>query len=157
MKIEYWFIGKTKAAYLREGMSIFEKRLRRYLKLQMIIISDIKNAKNLSPEKIKEKEGEKVLAKLDKKDYLILLDEKGKSFTSKQFAQFLYQQLQQPYSKAIFLVGGVYGFSPKVYERANQQIALSNMTFSHQMARLFFLEQLYRAMTILRNEPYHND
>ena len=157
MKIEYWLIGKTNEAYLQEGMGIFEKRLQRYLKLKKVTLSDIKNAKKLSNQEVKEKEGEKILAKLNPNDYLILLDERGKNLTSTQFARFMNQQLQQSYSKTVFLIGGAYGFAPKIYERANEQLALSKMTFSHQMIRLFFLEQLYRAMSILRNEPYHNE
>ena len=156
MKIEFWTIGKTNETYLKEGMAIFEKRIKRYLKLETVLITDVKNAKNLRPQQIKQKEGEKILAKLQKGDYLILLDEKGKHFTSVKFAKFIEQQLNQSHHRIIFLVGGSYGFSDAIYTRANYKIALSEMTFSHQMVRLFFLEQFYRAMTILRNEPYHN-
>ncbi len=156
MKIEFWTIGKTNETYLKEGMAIFEKRIKRYLKLETVLITDVKNAKNLRPQQVKHKEGEKILAKLQKGDYLILLDEKGKHFTSVKFAKFIEQQLNQSHHRIIFLVGGAYGFSDAVYTRGNYKIALSEMTFSHQMVRLFFLEQFYRAMTILRNEPYHN-
>ena len=156
MKNEFWPIGKTNETYLKEGMAIIEKRIRRYLKLETVLITDVKNAKNLRPQQIKQKEGEKILAKLQKGDYLILLDEKGKHFTSVKFAKFIEQQLNQSHHRIIFLVGGSYGFSDAIYTRANYKIALSEMTFSHQMVRLFFLEQFYRAMTILRNEPYHN-
>lgn len=156
MKIEFWTIGKTNETYLKEGMAIFEKRIKRYLKLESVLITDLKNAKNLKPTQVKLKEGEKCLAKLKNGDYLILLDEKGKQFTSVKFAKFFEQQLNQSHHRIIFLVGGAYGFSEAIYKRANYKIALSEMTFSHQMVRLFFLEQFYRAMTILRNEPYHN-
>lgn len=156
MKIEFWTIGKTNEAYLKEGMAIFEKRIKRYLKLETVLIADVKNAKNLKPQQVKQKEGEKILTKLKNGDFLILLDEKGKHFTSVKFAKFIEQQLHQSHHRIIFLVGGAYGFSDAVYKRANYKIALSEMTFSHQMVRLFFLEQFYRAMTILRNEPYHN-
>lgn len=156
MKIEFWYIGKTNEAYLKEGMAIFEKRIQRYLKLETVLITDVKNAKNLKGKEVKQKEGEKILAKLSQGDFLILLDEKGKEFTSVQFANFMNKQLLQSHHKIIFLVGGAYGFSEAVYQRANQKLGLSKMTFSHQMVRLFFLEQFYRAMTILRNEPYHN-
>lgn len=156
MKIEFWTIGKTNEAYLKEGMAIFQKRIQRYLKLETILITDVKNAKNLKPKQVKEKEGEKILAKLNTSDFLILLDEKGKQFNSVQFAHYIEKQLHQSHHRIIFLIGGAYGFSPKIYARANQKLGLSNMTFSHQMVRLFFLEQFYRAMTILRNEPYHN-
>ena len=156
MKIEFWTIGKTNETYLKEGMAIFEKRIKRYLKLEAVLITDVKNAKNLKPQQVKQKEGEKILAKLKNGDFLILLDEKGKHFTSVKFAKFIEQQLNQSHHRIIFLVGGAYGFSDAVYKRSNYKIALSEMTFSHQMVRLFFLEQFYRAMTILRNEPYHN-
>ncbi len=156
MKIEFWTIGKTNETYLKNGMAIFEKRIKRYLKLEAVLITDVKNAKNLKPQQVKQKEGEKILAKLKNGDFLILLDEKGKHFTSVKFARFIEQQLNQSHHRIIFLVGGSYGFSDTVYQRSNYKIALSEMTFSHQMVRLFFLEQFYRAMTILRNEPYHN-
>ncbi len=156
MKLEFWTIGKTNETYLKEGMAIFEKRIQRYLKLTSVLITDVKNAKNLKPKQVKQKEGEKILDKLQKGDFLILLDEKGKHFTSVKFAKFIEQQLNQSHHRIIFLVGGAYGFSEAVYSRANYTIALSEMTFSHQMVRLFFLEQFYRAMAILRNEPYHN-
>lgn len=156
MKIEFWTIGKTNETYLKEGMAIFEKRIKRYLKLESVLITDVKNAKNLKSQQVKQKEGEKILTKIQNGDFLILLDEKGKQFTSVKFAKFIEKQLHQSHHRIIFLVGGAYGFSEAVYTRANYKIALSEMTFSHQMVRLFFLEQFYRAMTILRNEPYHN-
>ena len=156
MKIEFWTIGKTNEKYLLEGMAIFQKRIQRYLKLETILIRDVKNAKNISPKQLKIKEGEKVLEKLQKGDFLILLDENGKQYSSIKFAQFIEKQLIQSHHRIIFLIGGAFGFSEAVYQRGNQKISLSGMTFSHQMVRLFFLEQFYRAMTILRNEPYHN-
>jgi len=156
MKVEFWVIGKTTPLYLKDGMSIYEKRIRRYLKMEIVVFPDIKNAKNQSASEIKKKEGINILKKIIKNDCLILLDERGKDFTSVQFANFLEQQLQFSYSKIIFLVGGAYGFSEAIYQRANFKVRLSAMTFSHQMIRLFFIEQFYRAMTILKNEPYHN-
>jgi len=156
VKLEFWTIGKTNEKYLVEGMTIFQKRIQRYLKLETVLITDVKNAKNLKPQQVKKKEGDKILAKLQKGDFLILLDEKGKTFTSVQFAKYIEKQLHQSHHRIIFLIGGAYGFSEEVYKRANQKLSLSDMTFSHQMIRLFFLEQFYRAMTILRNEPYHN-
>ncbi|MEM1120778.1 MAG: 23S rRNA (pseudouridine(1915)-N(3))-methyltransferase RlmH [Bacteroidota bacterium] len=157
MKVEFWTIGKTNEKYLVEGMAIFQKRIRRYLKMETVLIPDVKSAKNLSPPELKKKEGEKILAKLKAGDFLILLDEKGKTFTSVKFAKYLEKQLQQSHQRIIFLIGGAYGFSEAVYQRANQKLSLSDMTFSHQMIRVFFLEQFYRAMTILRGEPYHNE
>ena len=157
MKVELWMIGKTNEAYLKDGISIFEKRIKRYLPFQIEILPDIKNAKNLSPENLKIKEGESFLKRLDNKDFLILLDERGKQFSSIEFSKYLESRLQHAHRKLIFLIGGAFGFSDAIYFRANQKISLSKMTFSHQMIRVFFLEQLYRAMTILRKEPYHNE
>lgn len=156
MKIEFWVIGKTNESYLEEGISIYLQRLRHYVPFEMITLPDVKNAGKLSGDLLKNKEGEILLNRLKKEDLLLLLDEKGKSYTSEAFAKFLEQKLQLPGKKLIFLVGGAYGFSEAVYERADAKLSLSTMTFSHQMVRLFFVEQLYRAMTILRNEPYHN-
>ena len=127
-----------------------------YLPFQLEVLPDLKQSKNLKAEQFQEKEGALVLKKLQSDDFLILLDERGKSFTSVKFAQYLDQLLMGSGKRLIFLVGGAYGFSPEIYRRANAQLCLSAMTFSHQMVRLFFLEQLYRAMTILRGEPYHN-
>ena len=157
MKICCWFIGKTADKYLREGTEIYAKRLGRYLPFEREILPDIKGGGKLSPEQLKLREGELVLSRLKPEDGLILLDERGKDFTSVQLAHWLDRQLQQPYRRLIFLVGGAYGFDAAVYQRANAQWSLSKLTFSHQMIRLFVLEQLYRAMTILRNEPYHNE
>jgi len=157
MKVEFWMIGKTAFAYLKEGMAVYEKRLQRYLPVKLEVIPDIKNAKNLSAGVLKNKEGELILKKLKSDDLLILLDERGKVLGSVAFANFLEQQFQSSKKRIIFQIGGAYGFSEAVYQRANFKISLSKMTFSHQMIRLFFLEQLYRGMTILRGEPYHNE
>ena len=157
MKVELWQIGKTAFSYLEEGMKIYESRIGRYLPFSIDTLPDIKNAQNLSPELLKTREGEAVLARLKPGDYLALLDERGKAFTSVEWAHFLEKELMMPHKRMIYLIGGAYGFSPEVYERADAKIALSKMTFSHQMIRLFFLEQLYRGMSILRNEPYHNE
>jgi 23S rRNA (pseudouridine1915-N3)-methyltransferase len=156
MKVEFVYIGKTAEAYLVEGMAIFEKRLKHYLNLECVLLPDVKQGGKLGPEQLKQKEGELILQRLKNEDCLILLDERGKQYSSEQFAAIVDQWRQGPFKRLVFQVGGAYGFSPEVYARANFQMALSSMTFSHQMVRLFFLEQLYRAMTILRNEPYHN-
>jgi 23S rRNA (pseudouridine1915-N3)-methyltransferase len=156
MKVLFWVIGKTNEKYLNTGMEIYARRLGHYLPFDMEVLPDIKQAKNLSSEQLKQKEGEYLLNRLKNDDLLILLDEKGKQFNSLDFATYLDRQLQMPFRRLIFQVGGAFGFSEAVYQRANAKLALSKMTFSHQMVRLFFLEQLYRAMTILRNEPYHN-
>lgn len=157
MKIEFRVVGKTHEAYLREGIEIYHKRIGHYLPYAMEVLPDIKQAGKLSPEQLKDQEGKMILQKINPDDCLILLDEKGKTFTSVQFAGFLSKLLQQPYKRIIFQVGGAFGFSQEVYQRANNQLSLSDMTFSHQMIRLFFTEQLYRAMTIIRNEKYHNE
>ncbi len=157
MKFELWTIGKTNFKYLEEGMKIYEKRLSHYLKFSTEIIPNIKNAKNLNPAQLIEKESDIVLKKINTDDLLVVLDEKGKQFSSVQFSKKIenWQLLSQ--KKVIFLIGGAYGFSDKIYQRANEKIAFSQMTFSHQMIRLFVLEQIYRGMTILRGEPYHNE
>jgi len=157
MKIEFWAIGKTAFSYLDEGMGIYEKRLGHYLSFASQIIPDVKNAGNMPPDQLKLKEGEAILAKLKKEDYLVLLDERGKQLTSVEFSSFIEQKTNQALKKMVFLIGGAWGFSEEVYQRADYKLSLSKMTFSHQMVRLFFLEQLYRAMTILRGESYHNE
>ena len=157
MKTELWAIGKTNEAYLQEGMDIYLKRLKHYLSFKMEVIPDLKKSKNWSPAQFKLKEGQLILQKLMPGDHLILLDEKGKSFTSVQFSKHMDHLFMGSHKRIIFLIGGAYGFSDAVYQRANSQMNLSKMTFSHQMIRLFFLEQLYRGMTILKGEPYHNN
>jgi 23S rRNA (pseudouridine1915-N3)-methyltransferase len=157
MKIEFRVVGKTNEPYLREGIDIYNKRIGHYLPYAMEILPDVKQAGKLSPEKLKQAEGKLILNKLNTDDFLILLDEKGKTYTSVQFSKHISKLLQQSYKRIIFQVGGAFGFSDEVYKRANGKLSLSGMTFSHQMIRLFFTEQLYRAMTILRNEKYHNE
>lgn len=156
MKVTFRMIGKTAFSYLDEGIAIYEKRLNRYLPFEIEVLPDIKQAKNLSAGELKKKEGQLLLKRTKNDDLLILLDEKGKSFDSVGFADYLETQLRTTKKRIIFQVGGAYGFSDEVYQRADAKLALSKMTFSHQMIRLFFVEQLYRAMTIMKGEPYHN-
>jgi 23S rRNA (pseudouridine1915-N3)-methyltransferase len=156
MKIELWAIGKTNEQYLEAGIAIFEKRLKNYLPFSFLVLPDIKQ-KTSDGNQLKKKEGEMVLSKLSPDDYLVLLDEKGHEFTSLQLSQWMERRLSASQRKMVFLIGGAFGFSPEVYSRAHEKLALSKLTFSHQMVRVFFLEQLYRAMTILKNEPYHNE
>ena len=156
MKVEFWVVGKTQFGFLQEGIARYEKRLHHYLSFSQKMIPDIKNARNMSVQQIKEKEGQAIIAALEKGTHLILLDERGKQMNSVAFAQWMDKKLQQSYRKIVFLIGGAYGFSDQVLARADAKLSLSSMTFSHQMVRLFFVEQLYRAMTILRNEPYHH-
>ncbi|MEL6636221.1 MAG: 23S rRNA (pseudouridine(1915)-N(3))-methyltransferase RlmH [Bacteroidota bacterium] len=156
MKVALWVIGKTNEAYLREGIGIYQKRLSHYLRFELEVLPESKGGKSRTPEQLKQQEGDLILKKLAPQDFLILLDERGKGYDSVAFAQYLERLLVQSPRRIVFVVGGAYGFSPAVYERANARIRLSQLTFSHQMVRLFFVEQLYRAMTILRGEPYHN-
>lgn len=156
MKIELWAIGKTNEKYLEAGIAIFEKRLKNYLPFTLLILPDVKQ-KFTDGNLLKKKEGEMVLSKLASDDYLVLLDEHGSEFTSVELANWMEKRLATIQRKMVFLIGGAFGFSPEVHARANERLALSKLTFSHQMVRLFFLEQLYRAMTILKNEPYHNE
>lgn len=156
MKISLLVIGKTDAGYFSQGIQEYENRLKHYLPFEMQVIPDIKNVKNLSEEQQKEKEGELILKNLLAGDYLVLLDERGKDFSSLQFASYIEKKTHTVSKRLIFVIGGPYGFSKAVYDKAAEKISLSKMTFSHQMIRLVFVEQLYRAMTILNNEPYHH-
>ncbi len=156
MKIELWVIGKTDSEYLKEGIALYEKRLKHYANFEMIVIPDVRKGP-LSMEQLKAKEGEVILNKLQKDDYFILLDENGKHLTSVQFADFMEKKQVEGVKKVVFQVGGAFGFSDAVYARADAQMSLSKMTFSHLMIRLFFVEQLYRAFTIIKGEKYHNE
>jgi len=155
MKVELWAIGKTSEKYLEAGIEIFDKRIRHYIPFVCTVLPDVKG-KFADAAQLKQKEGEMLLAKLAPDDYLVLLDERGLEFSSTGLAQWLERRLAGGGRRMVFVIGGAFGFSPDVYARANDQLALSKLTFSHQMVRLFFLEQLYRALTILKNEPYHN-
>lgn len=154
MKIEFWYIGKTNEKYLDQGMTIFEKRLKHYCKFSSHCLKDVRPGQNAA--ETKAREAELILSKLSSSDHLILLDEIGEMFTSEKFAQQIDKWQMQSAKKIVFLVAGAFGADPSLQKRANKMLSLSKMTFSHQMIRLFFLEQLYRAFTILRNEKYHN-
>lgn len=156
MTIKLLAIGKTDNKELSVLIQHYQNRLQHYIKFEFDIIPDIKNTKNLSEAQQKEKEGELIIKALETSDVLVLLDEKGTSFSSVAFAQELQKRMNSGIKNLVFAIGGPYGFSEDVYQRAQQKISLSKMTFSHQMVRLFFVEQLYRAFTILRNEPYHH-
>jgi 23S rRNA (pseudouridine1915-N3)-methyltransferase len=156
MKVELWAIGKTSEKYLEDGIGIFEKRLKHYLPFTWTVWPDVK-IKTRDAALLKKEEGKMILGKLENADYLVLLDEKGKQMSSVELAQWMEKRLTGSEKRLIFLIGGAFGFSDEVYERAQAQLSLSKMTFSHQMVRLFMMEQLYRAMTILQNEPYHNE
>jgi 23S rRNA (pseudouridine1915-N3)-methyltransferase len=156
MKISLLVIGKTDEAYLQKGLEIFMKRIPHYVPFEMKVIQDIKNAKNMSEEQQKDKEGELILQQILSSDELILLDENGLEASSVDFARFLEKKMLSGIKRLVFVIGGPYGFSGNVYSRAIRKISLSKMTFSHQMVRLIFAEQLYRAFTILKGEPYHH-
>ncbi|WP_333601074.1 23S rRNA (pseudouridine(1915)-N(3))-methyltransferase RlmH [Flavobacterium sp.] len=156
MNIRLLAIGKTDNKALQTLLDDYTKRLSFYIKFDLEIIPDIKNVKNLSEAQQKEKEGELILAKLTPTDQLILLDENGTTFSSVGFSDYLQKKMNSGAKTLVFVIGGPYGFSEEVYKKAQGKISLSLMTFSHQMVRLFFIEQLYRGFTILRNEPYHH-
>lgn len=156
MKITLLVVGKTTNADLQKLIDDYKERLGHYLSFSLQVIPDIKNSKNLSQDEQKQREGQLILNALTPTDRLILLDEHGKEYRSIEFAQQLNVWLSAG-QNIVFAVGGPYGFSKSVYARANGKLSLSQMTFSHQMIRLFFTEQLYRAMTILRGEPYHHE
>ncbi len=156
MKIILILNGKTEDDYIIKGFSNYEKRLKHYISFETIVIPALKNTKALSIAQQKQKEGELTLKYLQNSDVLILLDENGKEFNSVAFSEFIQKQMNSGIKNLVFVVGGPYGFSDEMYKRANGKISLSKMTFSHQMVRLFFVEQLYRAFTILKNEPYHH-
>jgi 23S rRNA (pseudouridine1915-N3)-methyltransferase len=156
MQIKLIAIGKTDQKELQSLIDAYAKRLSFYIKFDLEIIPDLKNVKNLSEMQQKEKEGELILAKISSTDHLILLDENGKNFSSVGFSEFLQKKMNAGIKTLVFVIGGPYGFSETVYAKAQGKISLSAMTFSHQMVRLFFIEQVYRGFTILKNEPYHH-
>jgi len=157
MKIKIIAIGKTHKSFLIEGENEYIKRIKKYVVIEKIEIPDLKNAKKLTFNQIKEKEGKLLLAKIEPHSLIVLLDEKGKEYTSIKFSSWMQDKMNRGYKNIIFLIGGAYGFSDEVYKAANEKIALSKMTFSHQMIRMLFTEQIYRAFTILNNEPYHHE
>lgn len=156
MDIVLLTVGKTTISFVNEAIVEYEKRLKRYVPFSIVSIPDIKNTKSLTEEKQKQAEGEQILQRLSTSDFVVLLDERGKEFTSMEFADYLQKQMSAGKKRTIFVVGGPYGFSREVYERADGKVSLSRMTFNHEMVRAFFTEQVYRAMTILRGEPYHH-
>lgn len=157
MKISLFFVGKTSKKYIEEGIKEYEKRIKRYINFEIEIISDLKNAKNFPADLFKEKEGENILKRITESDFVVLLDENGEKLSSRQFAEFIENKSVTGIRKLIFIIGGAYGFSEQMYKRANYKLSLSPMTFSHQPVRILFAEQLYRAFTIIKGEPYHND
>ncbi|MCL1933075.1 MAG: 23S rRNA (pseudouridine(1915)-N(3))-methyltransferase RlmH [Candidatus Azobacteroides sp.] len=157
MKIHLIAVGKTNQHFVRQGFDEFCMRVTHYFPFGSEIIPDLKNAKHLSPELQKAKEGEVILQSFQAGDCIVLLDERGKEFTSVKFAEYIEKKTHTVSKRLVFVIGGAYGFSSAVYEAAYEKIALSKMTFPHELIRLIFMEQLYRAMTILHHEPYHHD
>lgn len=156
MKIKLITIGKTNKSYFLEAEQEYLKRLSKYIQFEKIELPDVKNAKSLSENQIKTEEGKTILSNLEKSTLLVLLDENGKEFTSSKFSKWLQEEMNRGHKSITFVIGGAYGFSEEVYSKANLKISLSQMTFNHQMVRMFFIEQIYRAFTILKNEPYHH-
>ena len=156
MTIKLLAIGKTDNKQLQQLIDDYTKRLGFYIKFELEIIPDLKKVKNLSEDQQKQKEGELILSKITTTDVLILLDENGKQYDSVQFANYLQKHMNSGIKQLVFVIGGPYGFSQDVYNAARGKVSLSKMTFSHQMVRLFMIEQLYRGFTILKNEPYHH-
>lgn len=156
MQIKLLAIGKTDHSAIKQLTEEYAARLGHYVKFDFEVLPDIKKSKNFNDMVQKEKEGELILKKIHPSDDLILLDERGKAFSSLEFSSFIQKKMNTGLKQLVFIIGGPYGFSEAVYQRANNKISLSKMTFSHQMVRVFFVEQLYRAFTILKNEPYHH-
>lgn len=157
MNIKLIVVSKTDEKYLQQGIDIYISRLKHYVNFEMVVIPALKDQKGASPDEIKEREATLLLKQLEKCDRVVLLDEHGIEHTSVAFSQYLQKQMNAGVRNLAFVVGGAFGFAQSVYAAANDKVSLSKMTFNHQMVRLFFVEQLYRAFTIIRHEPYHNE
>ena len=156
VKILVMFLGKTDKNYIKDGIEDYLNRIKYYIPIDVQIIPELKNNSNLTVELQKEKEGQLILSHINKGDQLVLLDEKGTEYSSLQFSKWIEKNMVSSIRQLVFVIGGPYGFPDSVYQRADHKISLSKFTFSHQMVRMIFVEQLYRAMTIIRNEPYHH-
>lgn len=150
-------VGKTNASWIKEGIDLFESRIVKYIKYSSISIPDIKNSRNLSIDTIKEEEGKLILQNLSSSDLVVLMDEKGKELSSREFSEWIQKQMNSGRKRLTIIIGGPYGFSESVYKKADSKLALSKMTFTHEMAKLILTEQIYRGMTLLKGEPYHHD
>jgi 23S rRNA (pseudouridine1915-N3)-methyltransferase len=157
MKITLLTVGKSTNSHLIKLQEEYQNRLKFYIPFEMTVVPELKNTKNLSINEQQEKEADLILKQLETSDEVVLLDEKGKQFTSVGFSEFISKKMLASHKRMVFVVGGPYGFSERVYQRANGKVSLSAMTFSHQMIRVILVEQLYRAMTILKGEPYHHE
>ena len=157
MRIGLILVGKTVNRHFVELIDDYAERVKHYIGFDITVIPELKNTKSLSPEQQKQQEGEMILKQFQAGDHVVLLDEHGKELCSVEFSKYMEQKMQTVSKRLVFVIGGPYGFSQDVYGRANEKLSLSKMTFSHQMVRLIFVEQLYRAMTIMRGEPYHHE
>ena len=157
MNITLLVVGKTDEKYLQEGIDVYTKRLKHYVNFDRVVIPALKDQKGATPDEVKEREAALILKHTAKSDRIVLLDEHGTEHTSTGFAQYLQKQMNAGIRSLTFVIGGAFGFAPSVYAAASDKVSLSKMTFNHQMVRLFFAEQLYRAFTILNHEPYHNE
>lgn len=157
MRATLLLVGKTVNKHFVELIDEYVGRVKHYMGFDITVIPELKNTKSLSAEQQKQQEGELILKQLQTGDHVVLLDEHGKEWRSVEFSRWMEQKMQTVGKRLVFIIGGPYGFSPEVYARANEKLSLSKMTFSHQMVRLIFVEQLYRAMTIMRGEPYHHE
>ncbi|MCH5234295.1 MAG: 23S rRNA (pseudouridine(1915)-N(3))-methyltransferase RlmH [Muribaculaceae bacterium] len=157
MEICLLSVGKISSSWIQQGIDMFESRIGRYIKFSTLIIPDIKNSKSLSIENLKEEEGKAIIGNINSSDFVVLMDEKGKEYTSRGFSEWIQKQMNAGRKRLMIVIGGPFGFSQNVYARADSTIALSKLTFTHEMAKLILTEQIYRSMTILRGEPYHHD
>lgn len=157
MKITLLVVGKTTTGYLKPGIDDYTSRLNHYVSFDIQYVQDAKNTRSQSEQQQKQLEGKSIIASLDKGDYVVLLDERGREMTSLQFSEYIQKRLSSGARRVVFVIGGPYGFSDEVYGRANDKLSLSKLTFSHEMVRVIFAEQLYRAFTILNHEPYHHE
>jgi len=157
MKLALLQTGKTDEAYIRDAVAVYEKRIAKYARFEMITLPDIRNARNMPASVLKEKEGEQMLNIIRPDDMVILLDDKGREYTTIELASFLKDRLMSSKKRILFVVGGAWGFDDKIYERADHKLSLSRLTFSHQLVRLLFAEQLYRVLTVIAGDPYHHE
>jgi 23S rRNA (pseudouridine1915-N3)-methyltransferase len=156
MKIKLYCIGKTNLDFIDEGIRLYQNRLAHFIDFEIIYLPDIKNTKNMPVSELKKKEGLSILKNISQNDLLCLLDENGLTHSSEIFAKLLEKKIDQGTKSMVFVIGGAYGFSDEIYQKADMKLSLSKMTFSHQVIRLIFMEQLYRAFTIIKGIPYHN-
>ncbi|MBQ8581466.1 MAG: 23S rRNA (pseudouridine(1915)-N(3))-methyltransferase RlmH [Alistipes sp.] len=157
MQIELIVVGKTDSKEVNALVEMYQKRINHYCRFSITVLPDLRNTKSLTPQQQNQSEGERILAQLTESDYVVLLDERGAAFRSVDFAEWMRKRMVSGLKRLVFVIGGPYGFSAEVYKRANQQLSLSKMTFSHQIVRAIFTEQIYRVFTILNNEPYHHE